>query len=258
MEINMRIKHLLGACLFGLTTMAHGAPSEAETLLTTLKNERNIPALSVSSSAVTGLYEVVTERGVYYSDPSGRYLLAGELYDMKTGSNLTEVGMSSLRKQRLADFTQDMIVYPAKDEKFVVTVFTDTSCGYCRKLHSQLSSYQEKDPKTGDLETKPGYTDLGITVRYLAFPRGGIQSPAYKQMVSVWCSDDKNDALSKAKMGQSIEPKTCENNIIKQYQLGELFGVRGTPAIVMPDGSMVPGYQPPDAMLSHLKTLSAQ
>ena len=55
-----------------------------------------------------------------------------------------------------------------KDEKYKVTVFTDTSCGYCRKLHSQMQ----------------GYNDLGITVQYLAFPRSGITGPTFKELTS--------------------------------------------------------------------------
>ena len=55
-----------------------------------------------------------------------------------------------------------MIVYKAPNEKHSITVFTDISCGYCRKLHRELN----------DL------LDAGITVKYLAFPRGGLQVQA--------------------------------------------------------------------------------
>jgi thiol:disulfide interchange protein DsbC len=160
--------------------------------------------------------------------------------------------MAKLRIKQLASFEDDMIVFKAKDEKHVVTVFTDTSCGYCRKLHHELYTYQEKNPQTKKLETLPGYTDLGITVRYLAFPRGGVDSPAYGQMQSVWCSEDKAAAIGEAKNGKAISPVACKNNVLQQYQLGEAFGVRGTPAMVLEDGSMLPGYRPPAALLEFL------
>ena len=43
-----------------------------------------------------------------------------------------------------------MIVYKAAQEKHVITVFTDITCGYCHKLHEQMKDYNA----------------LGITVRY--------------------------------------------------------------------------------------------
>ena len=40
--------------------------------------------------------------------------------------------------------------------------------------------------------------------------------------------------------------------VMEQYQLGVAMGVNGTPAIVLEDGTMIPGYQPPAALLQLL------
>ena len=121
-----------------------------------------------------------------------------------------------------------MIVFPAKEQKHVITVFTDIDCGYCRKLHAEMDKYNEE----------------GITVRYLMFPRAGVDSPSYKKAVTVWCSKDQLDAMTRAKNGENLPNLTCDNPIQEEYELGQLIGVRGTPAIVMDDGGMLPGYVP--------------
>ncbi|UPW17811.1 bifunctional protein-disulfide isomerase/oxidoreductase DsbC [Agarivorans sp. TSD2052] len=207
---------------------------------------------AIAETPLAGIYEVATSQGMFYVSNDGQYLIQGSLFDLVNRVNLTDASMAKVRIKQLASFEDDMIVFKAKDEKHVITVFTDTSCGYCRKLHNELYTYKDKNPQTKKIEELPGYTDLGITVRYLAFPRGGVDSPVYGEMQSVWCADDKAAAMSSAKNGRSIANASCNNNVIQQYQLGEAFGVRGTPAMVLEDGTMLPGYRPPAALLDYL------
>ncbi|MGL5148470.1 MAG: bifunctional protein-disulfide isomerase/oxidoreductase DsbC, partial [Plesiomonas shigelloides] len=130
-----------------------------------------------------------------------------------------------------------MLVYKARDEKHVVTVFTDITCGYCRKLHQEMADYNK----------------LGITVRYLAFPRQGVPSANASQMQAVWCAKDPLKAMDDAQNGKSVGEAECDANIASQYQLGNAFGINGTPAIVLGDGSVIPGYQAPAALLEVLE-----
>jgi len=118
-----------------------------------------------------------------------------------------------------------------------VTVFTDVSCGYCRKLHSQIADYNK----------------LGITVRYLAFPRAGVPSANADEMQAIWCAKDPLKAMTEAKAGKKVSAASCDAKIAEQYQLGNSFGVNGTPAIVLEDGNMIPGYQPPEDLLRTLE-----
>jgi thiol:disulfide interchange protein DsbC len=118
----------------------------------------------------------------------------------------------------------------------VITVFTDITCGYCHKLHQQMKEYN----------------DLGITVRYLAFPRQGLASQAEKDMKSIWCTADKAKAFDAAMKGDAISPATCKTDISKHYELGVQFGIQGTPAIILENGMMIPGYQGPKEMAAML------
>ncbi|MGF1713764.1 bifunctional protein-disulfide isomerase/oxidoreductase DsbC [Photobacterium chitinilyticum] len=188
--------------------------------------------VSITPSPFSGLNEVVTDRGIIYVSDDGNYFLAGQLYknDGAQPVNLTEQKMAKLNKVKLKGMEDEMIVYPAKDEKYVVTVFTDTSCGYCRKLHSEMQSYN----------------DAGITIRYLAFPRGGERSRNFAEMSAIWGAKDTAKAMNDAKNGQFDISSTAqrEDLVRKHYQLGVAMGVSGTPAMILEDGTMLPGYQP--------------
>ena len=170
----------------------------------------------------------------------GKYLLQARIYNIEDGMrNVTEDALGSVRLDGLAEFKDAVIEYKADNQKYVVNIFTDITCGYCRKLHNEMDQYN----------------DLGITVRYLAFPRGGINSRSYTDMVSVWCADDKQAAMDDAKAGGSVANKSCESKVAEQYAFGQRIGVNGTPNIIMPDGSTIPGYQPPNQLEEALKAI---
>ncbi|MGI2174723.1 bifunctional protein-disulfide isomerase/oxidoreductase DsbC [Shewanella ulleungensis] len=193
----------------------------------------------IQSSPVDGLYQVLTDRGVLYVTKDGTKLFHGNLYDMEQGmKNLTEAALAGPRLEMLKPFEKDMLVYKAKDEKHVITVFTDVDCGYCRKLHNQMQ----------------GYNDLGITVRYLAYPRAGVPSANADEMQAVWCAKDPLKAMTEAKNGGNVKAASCDVDITKQYQLGQSFGINGTPALVLENGTMVPGYQSPADLLRTIES----
>lgn len=121
-----------------------------------------------------------------------------------------------------------MVVFAPKNPKTHITVFTDTDCGYCQKLHSEV----------------PQLNRLGVEVRYVAFPRQGMGSHGANTLTSVWCAKDRQDAMNKAKAREDLAAASCETPIAKQYELGQMIGVQGTPAIILANGQMIPGYQP--------------
>ena len=195
----------------------------------------------VTPSEVPGLFEVQTEGGPLYVTEDAGYLIAGNVYEIKDGGlvNLTERKRSAERRELFAGIDgADLISFTPEDgTKVSVLVFTDTDCGFCRQLHAQMANYHA----------------LGIEVRYLAFPRAGVGSPTYDKMVSAWCSDDAREALTALKRGEGIPGKYCESHPVgEQYELGQLIGITGTPAILLPSGRLLPGYVPPDDLAALL------
>lgn len=186
---------------------------------------------SVTPAVIPGLYEVVVGGQLLYLSADGRFALQGDILDLGSRDNVTNKRRGELRSKAIAAINEDnMVIFgPAGPVKHTVTVFTDIDCGYCRKMHSQIAEYNKE----------------GIRIRYLWFPREGIGSESYDKAVSVWCATDRNDAMTKAKRGEAVEKKTCENPVKAQYELGQKLGVRGTPSLILESGEMLPGYVPP-------------
>jgi thiol:disulfide interchange protein DsbC len=89
-----------------------------------------------------------------------------------------------------------------------------------------------------------------VEVRYLAYPRAGVDSPGYRQLVGAWCAENPQETLTRMKNKESVPSKQCDDNpVAAQYQLGQQVGVRGTPAMVTETGQMIPGYQSADQLM---------
>ena len=208
------------------------------------------PTATVSSmedTPVDGISEIVIETGrggeVYYISNDGKYLLNGNMIETASRQDLTENKKSGIRKEVVAKFgKQERIDFFPDEMKHHLTVFTDIDCGYCRKLHNQIDEYNE----------------LGIGISYLFFPRAGLKSASFDKAVTVWCSDDKQEAMTSAKAGIKLENKSCDNPIKDQYMAGQAAGVTGTPAMVTDNGKLMPGYLPPEALLQRLTLMKAQ
>ena len=178
----------------------------------------------------TGLYEVVINGEIIYFSKDARYVFKGDVISLEKRENITELKRDALKKQILASVDEaDMIIFEPKKTKYTLTVFTDIDCGYCRKLHQQMAEYNA----------------LGIRIRYMAFPRTGINSESYNKAVDVWCAKDRNQALTDAKNDQPVNSISCDSPVQAQYELGRHLGVTGTPALFLESGELLPGYIPP-------------
>lgn len=184
---------------------------------------------SIVKSSVPGFYEVVYGTEVFYVSADGRYLLNGSIVDIKAGKNLTEDKRGQGRLKVVSEVDEkSMIIYSPKEVKHRVTVFTDIDCQYCRRLHQEMAELN----------------GLGIEVRYLLFPRAGVGSKSYDKAVTVWCSANRQQALTDAKAGKTLPNKKCDNPVEKHMALVEKLGITGTPTMILEDGSMIPGYIP--------------
>jgi thiol:disulfide interchange protein DsbC len=183
---------------------------------------------SVNPTGIPGLYEVVMKSQILYLSQDGRFAIQGDLMDLKARNNLTQTRLDNLRAKAVSAVDEDkMIIFaPAGPAKHTVTVFTDIDCGYCRKFHREIADYNQN----------------GIKVRYLLYPRTGISSDSYNKAVSVWCAQDRQEALTRAKRGETIEQKSCPNPVKEEYELGRSLGLQGTPTIILENGQMLPGY----------------
>jgi thiol:disulfide interchange protein DsbC len=216
-------------------TSAHADVTEVKKNLQAM-----MPGISLDSIRPldnTGLYETVINGDIIYFSADGQYAFQGDVISIETRENITENKRLLLRKDVLASLNpDDMIIYSPEKPKYTLTVFTDIDCGYCRKLHSEMEEYNK----------------LGIAIRYMAFPRAGIDSESYDKADAVWCSDDRHKAMTDAKNGKRVDSKSCESPVKSDYEIGGKLGVQGTPALFLESGEMLPGYVPPARLITLL------
>ncbi|MCG8489653.1 MAG: DsbC family protein [Chromatiales bacterium] len=204
---------------------------------------KNTEISSIEPSDVDGLYEVMVGPQLYYVTGDGKHLFSGKLFDIEKREDLTTPKISKAKAVYIESIGEDnMVIFAPEEYKHTITVFTDIDCGYCRKLHEEMKDYN----------------DLGIRVRYMMYPRAGVGSESFQKAVSVLCADDRNEAMTLSKAGEEIPVKNCENPVRDHFELGQLLGVNGTPAIFLQSGDMLPGYIPAKKMSSILNKMDME
>ena len=206
------------------------------------------PAAQVTEPAhspVQGMYLTSIDGISGYVSADGRYFIVGDMLDLASHRNVTEESRQAARRSLLQHVEpNDAILFAPAKPKYTVIVFTDVDCPYCRKLHGELAQLQAR----------------GIAVRYMAFPRSGPNTKAWRTMAAVWCSSDRRDALTRATRGDAVSAKgSCSDAVIaKHYALGQQLGIPGTPMIVLSDGTSLGGYMSPDKLLAALEEHAAE
>lgn len=193
--------------------------------------------MAIEDSPVSGVKQIVTPKGIYYATEDGEHFIQGQIYDFGEGfKNYTSERFKPIKANALEVLADDMVVYKAENEKRVISVFTDVTCGYCGRLHQSI----------------PELNELGITVRYIAYPRSGTSGSGYAVNRDVWCADDKKAAFDAAFARQPVPTAVCDNKIDKMYKAGDMFNVRGTPLIVTDNLQTITGAQPPSQIAKTL------
>ncbi len=200
-----------------------------------------LPELEISSvteGPVPGLLEIAAGADIYYASRDGKYFIQAEIFDLESRENVTDLSRSQARVGYLDQISDGSAVeFTAKDPRYTVTVFTDIDCGFCRKLHQQMADYN----------------NLGISVRYMFFPRSGPNTESWAKAESVWCSESRQQAMTQAKSGMPLPAADCEDTpVAAHYQLVNELGLRGTPAIFTEAGDLLVGYRSPGDLIAIL------
>lgn len=233
----MRIKNVLFSFL-ALLLVSGSAIADFERVEERLKALLGDDAEWVlASTPIDGLVQVTLGSDVFFLTENGQYFVQGRLVNLDTQDELSELAKRGIRMKALETLDQStLIAYGPDDADYELLIFTDTDCGYCRRLHDLVADYNE----------------LGIRVSYAAFPRAGIGSPTYDDLVSVWCAEQPDIAMNRAQAGQSLEPRQCDNPVRSHFELGHRFAISGTPAMVTPFGELIDGLVQPEDLLNRL------
>ena len=190
-------------------------------------------------SPVSGLYLTYIDGVSGYLSADGRYFIVGDMLDLASRSNVTDTQRQAKRRALLQkERREESIVFGPAKPRHTIIVFTDVDCPYCRKLHGELDELGKR----------------GIAVRYMAFPRSGPGTKAWRTMAAVWCAKDRREALTRATRGEEVSAvgKCSDEVIAKHHALGQQLGIPGTPMVVMSDGTALGGYMAPGKLLDAL------
>jgi thiol:disulfide interchange protein DsbC len=210
-------------------------------LLPLLKNlAPDIKILDIGTAPIGGLCEVPIEtngrKGILYTDPSTKYIISGSIIEIATKTNLTQERLIDLNK---VDFSQipldNALLMGNKDAKHRVIVFSDPDWPYCGKLHQEMKKVLEKRD------------DIAFLIMLYPLP---MHKDSYKKTKSVMCEKSLSlldDAFGK----KSLPEPTCETTAIDDnINLAKKLGITGTPAIILSNGSLIPGYKDADSLIS--------
>ncbi len=232
------MKYFLTAGLLSCMSVSVAAESVASEDMTKLLKSRlggSVPVSDPVETPAEGVYLTKYGSKIGYLTGNGRYILIGDMIDLQTQENLTEVSRRSVSKEVIDNVAiNNLAVYPSTidETKAVLNVFTDTSCPYCKKIHEEVPDLQK----------------AGIEVRYFPFPRGGARGPGYQTLKQVWCGEDKAKTMNIAKeveAGVLPSPDCVEATFVdKGYNIGNQLGVSGTPALFTDEGQKIEGYVP--------------
>ncbi len=198
--------------------------------------------IEVIESPMKGVYQVDLGDRIQFVSKVGNHLLVGDVFDTQRRVNLSD----EIKQEKVLAVVgeieeSEMIVFAPEETKRTITVYTDVDCPYCRKMHQEV----------------PALLENGVKVRYLWFPRSGINTPSYDKAVSIWCAEDQLVAMDDAKLNNKIVDASCKPNPVgDQYASGQRAGVRGTPTIVVDDGTIIGGYLPAKNLLARLGLVS--
>ena len=199
----------------------------------------NVTQDNIQKTPLRDLYEITLGADIVYVSGDGLYLVQGEIIDLKNRISLTKARQEKLAKKMLdAVPDADKVIFKAPYEKHIVNVFTDVDCPFCKRFHKHINELGR----------------LGITVKYLASPIAQLHPDAPRRMQSIWCADDRKNAIDIYKKMGKITPKTCTSNAVEeQLALAQSLGVNGTPTIFLENGTRIAGYLSPEDLLERIK-----
>jgi len=206
-----------------------------------------IKAENISTSELDGYYEVVLTDPwieVMYISIDGKYVIQGAVTDLELMTNISTNRINSIKRDILESISdEDKIIFKAKNEQYLVHVFTDVDCPYCAKLHADMQELNA----------------LGITVKYLASPLEQLHPNAQSAMEKIWCAEDKALAIHNYKTRRYLpDSAECVNPVAEQLAISKQLGVNGTPSIFFENGTNLPGYLPPNDVLNRILETIAQ
>jgi thiol:disulfide interchange protein DsbC len=198
----------------------------------------NVKILSIKLTPLKSMWQIDIEsgnkKGSLYLDITKKYLISGQIIDIKARKNLTQEAAEELNRIDVSKVPLgDAIVMGDKNAKKRVIVFTDPDCPFCAKLHPELK------------EVIAERKDVVFFVKMFPLP---IHKEAADKAKAIVC--EKSLALLDAAFEKKPVAKAkCKTSAVDDnITLGKKLGITGTPTLVMPDGRVISGFRDANAL----------
>ena len=194
---------------------------------------------SVTRMPMGGLYEIVFDGQIVYTDEKVSYIMSGNLFDLRgsTERNLTRERMGQIAAQALSKSHDAAIKRVKGSGKRVIYTFEDPNCGYCKELQKEFTKMSD------------------VTIYTFLLPI--LSADSAEKSKAIWCARDRAKAWEEAMLRNSVPAgsrKDCETPFDRNMQLAQRFGIRGTPAVYLANGQQIGGYIPADKLEQALNT----
>jgi len=178
------------------------------------------------------LYEVIINGvNVLYTDSKGQVGLFGNLVELKTRKNLTELRRDELLVVDFSKLPLDKAIVKVKGNgSRKLAIFTDPDCPYCKQLEKELTNVTD------------------VTVYIFLLPLTQLHPDASREATAIWCSKDRvkawDDFMQSGKEPGEGKAAECTTPIADIAKLAQQLNISGTPGIVFSNGKLVPGAVP--------------
>ncbi len=195
----------------------------------------------VNPSPIPGLYEVITQDHLFYTDEKAHYLIDGSIYDLHTMRNLTDERQRQVFAINFNSLPLDLALKKVKGNgSRKLVIFTDPNCGFCKRLERELETVNN------------------ITIYRMLYP---VFPGSDKKVHAILCSKNPNQAWDDLLLHNVLPPVPAANCSTPQtgrvLALGEKLRVSGTPTLIFADGTLMPGYLPATALEKTLNGAAA-
>jgi thiol:disulfide interchange protein DsbC len=198
---------------------------------------------SVNKSPYFGLYEVLFDEQIVYTDAKVSYVVVGNVYDAATKKNLTEAKLRELTRVAFDSLPLELALKKVKGNgQRRLAIFSDPDCPFCARLENELKSIDD------------------VTIYTFLYPIDQLHPDAARKSRIIWCAPDKLKAWD-AFFESGALPKNngdCDNPLAATGQLGQKMRVTATPTLVFADGSVIPGALPAQRLEAELKQGEAE
>lgn len=219
-----------------------GAPLTGEAASLKKAIEQKFPGAEVRSVTKTpyfGLYEILLDDRIVYTDTKVKYLVVGAVYDTEQKVNLTEERQRKLNRVNVATLPLDLAIKKVKGTgERTLIVFSDADCPFCAKLEQELKSIDN------------------VTIYTYLYPIDQLHPDAARKSRLIWCAPDRVKAWDAFFESGALPDNKgdCDHPLAKTAELASRYKVTATPTLLFADGSVIPGALPAQRLEAELKT----